>query len=180
LYCEAEYGADIDEETRHMLQLWGDVLDRLDRDPMDCADILDWVAKLRLLEAYRSRDSLEWDSPMLQAIDLQYSDIRPDKGLALRLEQRGQLTRLFTDDEVERARLHPPVDTRAYFRGECLRRFPNEITAASWDSLVFDLPERESLIRVPTLEPSRGTKALVDGLLAQANTASELIALLSA
>lgn len=180
LYCEAEYGADIDEETRNVLQLWGDVLNRLDRDPMDCGDILDWVAKLRLIEAYRTRDSLDWDSPQLQAIDLQYSDIRPDKGLAQRLEQRGQLLRMFTDHEVEQARLHPPVDTRAYFRGECLRKFPNEITAASWDSLVFDLPGRESLIRVPTLEPHRGTKLLVDGLLTQANTATELIALLSA
>jgi proteasome accessory factor A len=87
---------------------------------------------------------------------------------------------MFTDEEVEHARLNPPVDTRAYFRGECLRKYPDEIAAASWDSLVFDLPERESLIRVPTLEPNRGTKALVDGLLSQSNTAAELIALLSA
>ena len=180
LYCEAEYGADIDTETRDVLQLWGEVLDRLDRDPMDCADVLDWVAKLRLMEAYRSRDSLDWSSPQLQAIDLQYSDIRPERGLAHRLEQRGQLRRMFSDQEVEHARLHPPVDTRAYFRGECLRKYPDDIAAASWDSLVFDLPERESLIRVPTLEPNRGTKALVDGLLSQANTAAELIALLSA
>ena len=179
LYCEAEYGADIDTETRDVLQLWGEVLDRLDRDPMDCADVLDWVAKLRLME-YRSRDSLDWSSPQLQAIDLQYSDIRPERGLAHRLEQRGQLRRMFSDQEVEHARLHPPVDTRAYFRGECLRKYPDDIAAASWDSLVFDLPERESLIRVPTLEPNRGTKALVDGLLSQANTAAELIALLSA
>ncbi|MDD2817317.1 MAG: depupylase/deamidase Dop [Candidatus Nanopelagicales bacterium] len=180
LYCEAEYGADIDPETRDVLALWGDVLDRLDRDPMDCADVLDWVAKLRLMEAYRTRDNLEWGSAQLQVIDLQYSDIRKDRGLSQRLEERGQLRRMFTDEQIERARIHPPEDTRAYFRGECLRKYPNEISAASWDSLVFDLPGRESLTRVPTLEPSRGTKALVEELLVQANTAEELIALLSA
>ncbi len=180
LFCEAEYGADIDSETRDVLELWGSVLDRLDDDPMDCADVLDWVAKLRLLEAYRSRDGLDWSSPALQAIDLQYSDIRADRGLSQKLEHRGQLLRMFNDEEIEFARMNPPSDTRAYFRGECLRKFPESIVAASWDSLVFDLPDRETLTRVPTLEPTRGTQALVAGLLNQANTAQELIALLSA
>ena len=180
LYCEAEYGADIDPETRDVLAQWGDVIDRLDRDPMDCADVLDWVAKLRLMEAYRARDGLDWTSPQLQVIDLQYSDIRHDRGLSQRLEHRGQLRRMFTDTEIEHARIRPPEDTRAYFRGECLRKFPNEIAAASWDSLVFDIPGSETLTRVPTLEPTRGTKQLVDGIFAQADTAAELIALLSA
>ena len=87
---------------------------------------------------------------------------------------------MFTDTEIEHARIRPPEDTRAYFRGECLRKFPNEIAAASWDSLVFDIPGSETLTRVPTLEPTRGTKQLVDGIFAQADTAAELIALLSA
>ena len=39
---------------------WGDVLDALARDPMECADRLDWPAKLRLLEGYRARDGLNW------------------------------------------------------------------------------------------------------------------------
>ena len=86
------------------------------------------------------RDGLAWDSPRLQLIDLQYSDIRPDKGLAARLEERGRLRRMFTDDEVARAVDAPPEDTRAYFRGECIRRYPDAIAAASWDSVVFDVP----------------------------------------
>ena len=58
----------------------------------------------------------------------------------------------------------PPADTRAYFRGECLRRYPAQVAAASWDSVIFDLG-RESLVRVPTLEPLRGTRAHVGALL---------------
>ena len=34
-------------------------------------------------------------------------------------------------EEVARAVLAPPSDTRAFFRGECLRRFPAQIAAAS-------------------------------------------------
>jgi proteasome accessory factor PafA2 len=180
LYCEAEYGADIDEQTRDVLQQWGSVLDRLDEDPLECSDILDWVAKYRLMQAYRTRDGLDWSAPQLQAIDLQYADIRPERGLALRLEQRGQLRRMFSDDEIEHARLFAPRDTRAYFRGECLRRFPSEIAAASWDSIVFDLPGHESLVRVPTMEPTRGTFDHVGVLFDQADNAEDLINLLSA
>lgn len=177
-FCAREYGNDIDAQTAAVLQQWGEVLDRLERDPMECADVLDWVAKYRLMDAYRRRDGLEWSSAALQAIDLQYADIRPERGLALRLEARGQLRRMVSDEEVERARLHPPTDTRAFFRGECLRRFPDDIAAASWDSLVFDLPGRESLIRVPTSEPARGTQAHVGALLESAESAAHLIDLL--
>ncbi len=55
---------------------------------------LDWVAKLRLLEGYRERDGLDWDSPRLQLVDLQYSDVRPEKGLYHRLVSRGAMQTL--------------------------------------------------------------------------------------
>ena len=179
-YCESSLAGDIDDETLDVLHQWGRVLDRLEDEPMECADVLDWVAKYRLMEAYRTRGDLAWSSAKLQAIDLQYADIRPEKGLALRLEERGQLVRMLSDKEIEYAQFHPPTDTRAYFRGECLRRFPDEISAASWDSLIFDLPGKESLVRVPTMEPTKGTKALVGELLAGAADATELVELLGA
>ena len=52
------------------------------------------------------------------------------------------LERLSDDDEVERAMTEPPDDTRAYFRGKCLQRWPDDIVAANWDSLVFDIGAR--------------------------------------
>ena len=52
---------------------------------MRCADRLDWVAKLKLLESYRDRDQLPWDSPKLHLVDLQYADVRMAKGLYNRL-----------------------------------------------------------------------------------------------
>ncbi len=178
-YCAERQGSQLDEQTADVLDRWESLLAALARDPMECSREIDWVAKLALLEAYRTRDGLDWSSHRLQAIDIQYSDIRRDKGLAARLEARGDLSRLFTDAEVEAAVTAPPDDTRAYFRGECLRRYPESVAAASWDSVIFDIPGHENLIRVPTLEPLRGTRAHVEHVLDGAPTAKELIAALS-
>ncbi|MUH45729.1 MAG: proteasome accessory factor PafA2 [Actinobacteria bacterium] len=178
-YCAQQSGNAIDAQTADVLDSWESVLDRLATDRASCATDVDWVAKLELLEAYRERDGLQWSSHRLQAIDLQYSDVRRSKGLAARLEQRGRLARMFTDDEVGRAVVAPPTDTRAYFRGECLRRYPESIAAASWDSVVFDIPGQEHLQRVPTLEPLRGTREHVEVLLDASTTAADLVAGLS-
>ncbi len=179
-YVEDRMGADADPQTRDVLDRWESVLSRLAADPMLLARELDWVAKLELLQAYRDRDGLGWDSARLQAVDLQYSDVRPDKGLYHRLVARGRMERLLTDAEVERAVTAPPEDTRAYFRGECLRRYADDIAAASWDSVIFDVPGQDSLQRVPTLEPLRGTKAHVGALLDRCPTAADLLEALSA
>jgi proteasome accessory factor A len=178
-YCAQQAAGDIDEQTLDVLDRWSATLAGLAADPMTCATTVDWVAKLSLLEEYRARDGLDWSAHRLQAIDLQYSDVRRDKGLAARLEARGRLARLFSDDEVDRAMSRPPHDTRAYFRGECLRRYPEQVAAASWDSVVFDIPGQESLLRVPTLEPLRGTREHVGALLDACPTPQELIAALS-
>ena len=163
-----------DREARQVLRTWGEILTALGHDPMECADRLDWPAKLRLLEGYRARDGLAWGSPRLHLVDLQYSDVRLDKGLYNRLVARGSMKRLVSEEEVRAAITTPPEDTRAYFRGRCLERYPSAVAAASWDSVIFDLG-RESLVRIPTLEPLRGTKAHVGALLEAADTAEQLV-----
>jgi proteasome accessory factor A len=139
---------------------------------------LDWVAKLAVLQGYRDRDGLDWDHARLHLVDLQYSDVRPDKGLAQRLQARGALERLTTDDQVEDAVTTPPTDTRAWFRGECMRRYPDQVAAASWDSVIFDVPGHDALQRVPTLEPLRGSRAHVGELLDRCRTAQDLLSAL--
>jgi len=174
-YVDDRYGQDADPQTRDVLARWGSVLDRLERDPMSCARELDWVAKLGLLESYRERDALPWDHPKLALVDLQWSDVRPEKGLYARLDRMGRMERLLTDEAIASAVDDPPEDTRAYFRGRCLAKYAQDVAAASWDSVIFDVPGRESLQRVPTLEPLRGTKAHVGELLDASPTAADLL-----
>jgi Pup amidohydrolase len=178
-FSEDKYGADVDDITSDVLARWESVLGRLVEDPMLTAGELDWVAKLELLQGYRSRDGLDWGHPRLQLVDLQYSDVRLDKGLYNRLAARGRMTRLVDERDVITAMDEPPTDTRAYFRGRCLRKYPDAVAAASWDSVIFDIPGRESLQRVPTLEPLRGTRAHVGDLLDKCETAGELVAALT-
>ncbi len=162
-----------------VLERWEGVLEGLEDDPMTLAGQLDWVAKLSLLRRYQERDGLSWGDAKMRMIDLQYHDVRRSRSLYWRLADAGQIERLVTDDEIAYAMDHPPTDTRAYFRGECLRRFSDVIVAASWDSLIFDIGE-EPLRKVPTLEPTRGTKAHVQGLLDASPDAAALIHNLSA
>lgn len=172
--------ADDDTQTEALLARWESVLTRLEDDPMLCATELDWAAKLRLLNGFRDRDGLDWDHPRLAAVDLQYSDIRPASGLSHRLAARGALERLTSDEQVHDAVDRPPPDTRAYFRGECVRRYGANINAASWDSVVFDLPGERTLKRVPMMEPTRGSRAHVGELLDASASAAELVATLAA
>jgi proteasome accessory factor A len=165
---------EVDPGTDDVLDRWEHVLEGLERDPMSLSRELDWVAKLSLMQAYRDRDGLGWDSPKLKMIDLQYHDVRRPKGLYWRLVKSDKIDRVVADEEIDYAVDHPPENTRAYFRGECLRRFSPEIVAASWDALIFDLGD-EPLRKVPTLEPTRGTKEMVQGLFDSSRDASTLI-----
>ncbi len=178
-YVEDRYGSDVDDVTADVLGRWESVLARLETDPMSLSHELDWVAKLSILEGYRARDGLDWSSPRLEAIDFQYGDVRPDKGLFNKLSASGRFERIVTEAEVQTAILSPPNDTRAYFRGRCLELFPDEVAAASWDSVIFDLPGRESLQRVPTLEPLRGTRDHVGELFERCATAEELVRIIT-
>jgi proteasome accessory factor A len=159
-----------EEVGREVLASWRSVLEDLERDPDLTADRLDWVAKRRLVEAYRRRDDLEWTDPKLRALDLQYHDVRPGSSLARRVGLR----RIVGDDEVDHAMVEPPDDTRAYFRGRCLSRFSDQVVAANWDSVVFDTGDA-TLQRVPMLEPGRGTRAHVGDLIDAAETAADLL-----
>ncbi len=167
-----------DDVTADVLVRWESVLTRLEVDPSTCNREVDWVAKLQILDGYRERDGLEWGDHRLQLVDLQYHDVRPDKGLYNRLVARDRVDLLVSEDAVERAMTEPPEDTRAYFRGRCLEKYAADVAAASWDSVIFDVG-RESLQRVPTMEPLRGTKAHVGALLDASPTAAELVDTLS-
>ena len=158
-----------------VLARWEAVLTGLESDRSTVADVVDWVAKQRLIEGYAERHSLKVTDARLKALDLQYHDLRPDKCLA----QRVGLQTMISETDVATAKTEPPTTTRAYFRGRCLAKWPADIVAANWDSLVFDIG-RDPLRRVPMMEPLRGTAEHVARLIDECNTPAELLARLGA
>ncbi len=160
-----------DEVGAEVLREWERVLAGLEHDTDTVADVVDWVAKRRMVQGYADRHQLHSDDSRLKALDLQYHDMRADRCLALRVGLRTMVD----PGDVVRAMTEPPPTTRAYFRGKCLQKWPEDIVAANWDSLVFDVG-RDPLRRVPMMEPLRGTFDHVARLIDQSDTAAELLA----
>lgn len=153
-----------------VLMEWEKVLNGLEHDIESVADVVDWVAKQRIVKGFAQRHSLRSDDPRLKAIDLQYHDLRIGRSLALKAGLRTMVDK----HQAFQATTEPPATTRAYFRGTCLQRWPDSIVAANWDSLVFDVGH-DALKRVPMMEPLRGTRALTEDLFATCSTPAELI-----
>ena len=165
---------EIDPITKDVMTRWQSVLAKLADDPMQLDREIDWVIKRRLLLKYMDRKGAGWSDPQIAMMDLQYHDTRPDKGLYYLLERRGDVERVISDDAIERAVFAPPTDTRAYFRGECIRRFGSSIFGVNWDSISFNLGE-EPIKRILMNEPLKGTKAHVQDLLDSCTTVEELV-----
>jgi len=163
-----------DQETDLVLRHWSELLDDLRADPASAADRVDWLAKLGVLQAYRDRDGLPWQAPQLALIDIQYSDVDPSRGLAVRMRDRGRLTCLVTADAAAQACTQAPVDTRAWFRGECVRRFSGSVRAASWDSVVFQRGRRR-VSRVSLPAPLGATRADTSALFEAAQDIDQLL-----
>jgi Pup amidohydrolase len=163
-----EIGADV-------LAKWERVLAALEGNPLEVAEWVDWIAKQRLVDGFADRHGLSPASAKLKAIDLQYHDLRRERCLALKVG----LDTIVAEEDVLSAMVDPPTTTRAYFRGRCLQKYPNEVVAANWDSLVFDVG-RDPLRRVPMMEPLRGTADHVGKLIDESATASELLQRLGA
>lgn len=154
LELERELAPDgLDQDTRQVLDLWDEVLTDLADDPSRLADRLDWAAKYALLNAYRQRDGMAWNDPRLIAIDLQYADIRPEKGLYHRLASAGRIRTLVDSETIERAADQPPEDTRAWFRGTAVRRYPSAMVSVGWDSVNVEFPGIRRGARIGMPEP---------------------------
>src|SRR6266850_450905 len=164
----------LDPITKDVLVRWERVLAALADDPMQLEREVDWVAKHKLIRSYIQRHKVDWHHPQVHMLDLQYHDVRPDKGLFFLLERRGEVERVVESEEIERAVTTPPSDTRAYFRGECIRRYPEAVFGVNWDSISFNVGE-EPIKRILMNEPLKGTRAHVEDLLNASPTASVLV-----
>ena len=169
----------LDPITKDVLVRWERVLTKLADDPLQLDREVDWVIKHKLIKSYIARHKVDWHHPQVHMLDLQYHDVRPDKGLFFLLERRGEVERIVETEEIERAVTVPPSDTRAYFRGECIRRYPDAVFGVNWDSISFNVGE-EPIKRILMNEPLKGTRAHVEDLLNASPNAAVLVRNLTA
>jgi Pup amidohydrolase len=167
-----------------ILQSWEIALDGLEKlklskdfdivdDPLQLARRLDWVAKLWLIQRFRQGKNRTWDSPELRVFDLQYHNIEPENGLFDHLQSRGLIDRVLDDEEILRFVKEPPPDTRAYFRGKCIEKFPDEILLVNWEVVGFDHGEIHRM--VPLLNPLKGTKEQFQNVFDRCSNSVELV-----
>lgn len=139
-------GPNADEDTRWVLAEWAVVLKALERDPLELTDRLDWVAKRTLLEQYLKGEGMDWDAELAQSLDLEYHNIDPEAGLYYGLEEMGAIRRFVTDEAIEEAITSPPQTTRAWIRGELIRRFPQSVQVVGWSKITLEQDGQSTIV----------------------------------
>jgi proteasome accessory factor A len=104
------------------LGMWEHCLTRLADDPLSLDREVDWVIKHKLIESYCARHELPLSDPRVALLDLQYHDIDRRRGLFYKMQERGMVERVTTDETIDKALEDPPQTTRARLRGEFIRR----------------------------------------------------------
>src|SRR5438270_4018418 len=137
-----------DANTKDVLQKWTYVLETLQADPMQLNRELDWVIKREWVQSYMDKNRLSWRDPKISLMDLQYHDIRPDRGIYYRLASRDMVDRITDDETIEAAKHRPPQTTRARLRGEFIRQanLKGKDYRVDWVYLKLNDPERETIL----------------------------------
>jgi len=110
------------EFEQRALDMWAHCINGLEKDPFGLDREIDWVIKHRLIESYRERHGLGLGDAQTQLIDLQYHDVSRERGLYYKLESRGLVERVCSEDDITHAIDNAPSNTRARLRGEFVKK----------------------------------------------------------
>ncbi len=112
-----------DEVSKTLLEEWRLALEALSEgDPERLGRKVDWVTKRLMIERYQAKHDLPLASPRVALLDLAYHDVNRNRGLYYLLEKAGNVERVCTDREINRAMREPPQTTRAKLRGDFIRQ----------------------------------------------------------
>lgn len=187
-YCKAGVGPGV-PDADYILQCWSYAIDGLENlklskdleiadDPLELSRRLDWVAKLWLMQRVRQGKNRTWNSQEIRVLDVQYHNVEPEKSLFGQLQSRGLMERLLEESEVSRMTKEPPPDSRAYFRGKCIEKFPEEILLVNWEVVGFDHGGVHRM--VPLLNPLKGTKEQFQTVFDRCSNSRELLKMVQA
>jgi proteasome accessory factor A len=129
-FAAAESVLDLNEEARWIIDTSRKLLNDLKMDWDRFRKSVDWAAKFHFLDQIRSEESITWRDPILQAYDLEFSNIDPEDGLFPALLDMGEIERPnFPEETAPRS--------RAFVRGIAVQNFRKQLTNASWRGLSF-------------------------------------------
>ena len=153
-------------EKRKIADDWQETLDDLERDFSRCRNRLDWVAKRALILEFQDTQGIRPGDPWLQSLDLEYHRLDPAEGLYYGLEQSGAITGAPAEARVAAAMSDPPATTRARIRGECVKKFSEQIVSAQWDHVVLQGSAGRIVISLDDLFDRSGIQQVSDALAA--------------
>lgn len=108
-------------EEQQALEMWSRLLDGIGNNLMDLRTEVDWITKFHLIEQFMKRHGVSLDDPKVQMLDLQYHDIKRDRGVFFALRKQQFVRRICSDLDIESAKNNPPQTTRARLRGEFIK-----------------------------------------------------------
>ncbi|MBI3606403.1 MAG: Pup--protein ligase [Nitrospirae bacterium] len=158
-------GTSADETTRDLIEYWGHVLQTLATNPMKLAQELDWVIKKNMMDSFTARKNCGWDDPRIALMDLQYHDVKRNRGLYYLLERQDLVERLATEDEIQRAMTIPPQSTRAKVRGDFIKfaKEKNRSYTVDWTYLKLNGYWEETIL---CMDPFASSNKRVEELIA--------------
>lgn len=157
----------LDELELKALSMWEYVLTNLKDDPLKLDREVDWVIKHKLIEAYRTRHDVGLASPQVALVDLQYHDVNRDRSLFYRMQAKGMVERMTTDEAIDAAIDLPPQTTRARLRGEFIKAAKEKRRdfTVDWVHLkVNDNAQRTVLCKDPFKFEDDRVKKLIESL----------------
>jgi proteasome accessory factor A len=113
--------SETDPVEEDIMKKWQHILGKLEENPEQLDKEIDWVVKKKLVETYLRSRNLSWEDQKTLMLDLQYHNIRTDRGLYYKLQSQGLVEPVITESDIEHAMHHPPETTRAKFRGKFVK-----------------------------------------------------------
>ena len=129
-FAAAEAVLNLNAEARWVIDTSRNLLSDLRNDWDSFRRSVDWAAKIHFLDQIRTEESHTWRDPILQAYDLEYSNINPEDGLYYALRDMGEVVESsFPGDSFPRS--------RAFARGIAIQKFSDHLTNVGWRGLTF-------------------------------------------
>lgn len=162
----AETSGFSDMETK-ALEMWEHCISTIENDPLKLDREVDWVIKLKLIEAFRERHNLSLDDARVQLLDLQYHDIDSQRGVFYKMQNNGLVERVCSDEDIMRAMNEAPTGTRAHLRGSFIKaaKAKKRDYTVDWVHLKLnDQQQRTVLCKDPFASVDERVERLIAGL----------------